>query len=83
LLCFFQFHIFVKPIENEIKKNMKNIFSKSLPLAVACIAIASPLFAQSCNPNIPIDGGLSVLLVAGAGYGIKKIKESRKEKDSE
>ena len=62
---------------------MKTIFSKAFPLAIVCMAIASPLFAQSCNPNIPIDGGISFLLVAGAGYGIKKIKENRKEKDSE
>lgn len=39
-----------------------------------------PLFAQNCNPNVPIDGGLSALLVAGAGYGLKKINEKRKDK---
>jgi hypothetical protein len=27
----------------------------------------------------PIDGGLSILLMLGAGYGIKKFKDSRKE----
>jgi hypothetical protein len=29
-------------------------------------------------PSAPIDGGLSLLLVAGVGYGLKKAKERRK-----
>jgi len=42
---------------------------------------ATQLRAQPDNPVIPggnptpIDGGLSALLVAGAGYGIKKLRE--------
>lgn len=59
---------------------MKNIISKSLPLAAMFAFLAMPLFAQNCNPNIPIDGGLSALLAAGAGYGIKKVYEKKKEK---
>jgi hypothetical protein len=31
-------------------------------------------------PNIPIDGGLSLLLVAGAAYGGKKVHEYRNRK---
>ena len=30
------------------------------------------------DPKCPIDGGLSALLVLGAGYGIKKVREARK-----
>lgn len=31
-------------------------------------------------PNdIPIDGGLSLLLAAGVGYGIKKVRDSRRQ----
>ncbi len=30
------------------------------------------------DPGCPIDGGLSFLLAAGAGYGIKKIRDSQK-----
>jgi hypothetical protein len=64
----------------------KNLFfiEKKVQLALSIIVLmvlaSSPLFAQSCNPNVPIDGGLSALLVAGAGYGIKKINEKKKEK---
>jgi hypothetical protein len=31
------------------------------------------------RPNLPIDGGLAVLFVLGAGYAVKKIHEDSKE----
>jgi hypothetical protein len=31
--------------------------------------------------NIPFDGGLSLLLLAGVGYGAKKIRDQRKQKE--
>lgn len=58
---------------------MKNIVLKSLPMVAMFALMASPLFAQNCNPNIPIDGGLSALLVAGASYGIKKVYDKKKD----
>ena len=30
-------------------------------------------------PDCPIDGGLSVLLAAGVGYGVKKYREAKKK----
>jgi len=56
---------------------MKALINKSLPF-FALLLISSPIFAQNCNPNIPIDGGISALLAAGAGYGIKKLNDKRK-----
>jgi len=49
-------------------------------------SLTTPLFAQQPgdpgedpdNP-IPIDGGLSLLLAAGAAYGAKKVYNFRKE----
>jgi len=32
-----------------------------------------------CGPDCPIDGGLSLLLAAGAGYGIKKYRDGRRK----
>jgi hypothetical protein len=32
------------------------------------------------DPDAPIDGGVSVLLIAGVGYGLKKANEVRKKK---
>lgn len=29
--------------------------------------------------EIPFDGGLSILLIAGAAYGIKRVREERKK----
>ena len=31
--------------------------------------------------DAPIDGGLSILLAAGAAYGIKKVRDNSKKKD--
>ncbi|MFY7898857.1 MAG: PID-CTERM protein-sorting domain-containing protein [Chitinophagaceae bacterium] len=31
------------------------------------------------DPDVPIDGGLSLLVAAGVGYGAKKLKEKRKK----
>ncbi len=31
--------------------------------------------------DVPIDGGLSALIAAGVGYGIKKVRDCRKEKE--
>ncbi len=31
------------------------------------------------DPDLPIDGGVTVLIAAGIGYGIKKIRDERKK----
>ncbi len=31
------------------------------------------------DPDAPIDGGVSLLIAAGVGYGIKKAKDSRQK----
>ena len=30
--------------------------------------------------DLPIDGGVSILIAAGVGYGIKKVRDERKKK---
>jgi hypothetical protein len=37
----------------------------------------------SGDPDAPIDGGVSLLIAAGIGYGIKKNKERKNNKDIE
>ena len=67
---------------------MKRIYLKRF-LYIVCILliIMLPMFVMadpgdgSCDPldpSCPIDGGLSALLVLGAGYGIKKVRDARK-----
>lgn len=34
-------------------------------------------------PEVPVDGGLSIVLTIGAGYGAKKLREYRKKRDVE
>ena len=38
---------------------------------------AQPGFGDDVD-DVPIDGGLSLLVAAGVGYGAKKLKERRK-----
>jgi hypothetical protein len=49
------------------------------PAILMIIFSCLPFFvqAQGPDPDVPIDGGLSLLLVAGVGYGVKKIRDSR------
>lgn len=44
---------------------------------VLIMSMSFELFAQGGPPVTPIDGGLSVLLVAGGLYGLKKIKDGK------
>jgi len=32
------------------------------------------------DPDAPIDGGVGLLVAAGIGYGIKKVRDNQKEK---
>jgi len=64
-----------------------------LTIAVMFIVMLVPILAsaQLDDPNgtnggldpdgLPIDGGLSLLVAAGVGYGAKKMKERKAAKD--
>lgn len=49
-------------------------------IIVPVAAVAQPSLDPGGNPDVPIDGGLSLLLAAGAGYVAKKGYDSRKRK---
>jgi len=66
---------------------------RSTALALTAILLATNLFAQDPDPGpppvdgggpgdpdeeVPFDGGLSLLFMAGAGYGAKKAVDYRK-----
>ena len=46
-----------------------------------CLAIAQvdPPDGGAGDPDAPIDGGLSLLVAAGIGYGVKKVRDNRKK----
>lgn len=54
-------------------------------LMLLCIAIPMVTLAQGPpDPeDTPIDGGLSLLLAAGAAYGVKKYRDIKKVKEEE
>jgi hypothetical protein len=56
----------------------------TLLIVVICMAIPMVTLAQGPpDPNdTPIDGGLSLLIAAGAAYGVKKYKDGRKLKNN-
>ncbi len=53
-----------------------------LILLILCLPIlsnAQPGFGDDVE-DVPVDGGLSLLVAAGVGYGAKKLREKRKQK---
>jgi len=69
-----------------------NIYKRArvLVMVFALSIISVGVFAQdpglpgdSNDPDAPIDGGLSLLVAAGVGYGAKKIHEKRKKQQAE
>jgi hypothetical protein len=64
-------------------KIVRNILSAAIMLMLAVAAQAQPGGGGGGfgdDPiDVPVDGGLSILAVAGIGYGIKKLKERNKK----
>ena len=55
-----------------------DILFRALALII-CIGLPMLTYAQPDPPaDTPIDGGLSLLLAAGVGYGVKKYRDGRK-----
>ncbi len=50
--------------------------TKTLLVGFAIPAMAKSVFDDDVN-DVPIDGGLSLLVAAGVGYGAKKLREKR------
>jgi len=61
---------------------MKNLtFALSLAV-VAFLSILSTAFAQSAPPPpaVPLDGGVTFLIAAGAALGVKKLLDLKRRK---
>ena len=53
-----------------------------ITISIAMLLLPTLLLAQAYTDDVsdaPIDGGLSLLVAAGVGYGVKKVKERRKK----
>jgi len=68
-----------------MKKHFSQLFLSTV-LVVALFCLSKSSIAQVGNPgddvDTPIDGGLSILIAAGVGYGIKKVRDERKKKSN-
>ncbi len=60
---------------------MKAKFMNQAILLLCFLASSLPLLAQPTLPttDAPVDGGLSLLVAGGVGYGIKKMREHKKQ----
>ena len=67
---------------NITSKNATLIFLLVVIILFPCIAEAQPSFTDDVS-DVPIDGGLSLLVAAGVGYGAKKIQQRRAIKKSD
>ena len=67
-----------------MKKHFGKIILGAVFLVVA-LSLPTFLFAQVVggDPDAPIDGGLSLLLAAGVGYGVKKYRDIKKQSQNE
>ena len=65
---------------------MKTKFLRVIGLLAIVMLIAMPVIAQDNFPDpeddIPVDGGLTLLLAAGAGLGAKKLRDNRKKQQN-
>jgi hypothetical protein len=68
-----------------MKHNIKSILN--IQTVILLIVLFSPILLNAQpsdpgdDPDVPIDGGLSVLLAAGVGYGIKELRKKKAEKN--
>ncbi|OSZ79138.1 hypothetical protein CAP35_13055 [Chitinophagaceae bacterium IBVUCB1] len=46
---------------------------------IACVLAQGPGFDDDVVDEVPLDGGVSALVVAAAAYGAKKLKDMKKK----
>lgn len=57
-----------------------NLFPALLTILLFFIPVV--MFAQGDPESVPIDGGLSILIAAGVGYGVKKALQNKKRQEN-
>lgn len=69
----------MKKIINQINKDqlIKIIYLFIVILFITIFKVQAQPTGPGVEVDAPIDGGLSLLIAAGVGYGVKKIREER------
>jgi hypothetical protein len=73
-------------VRNDSKKLLLSFLTKSKPylLLLLCLCISSIAMSQPPDTggdvDVPIDGGLTLLIAAGAGYGAKQLRKKKVDK---
>jgi len=67
-------------------KQIHKYFTIQTLLVVVVLLLPAIVHAQDPapgDPDAPIDGGLSLLVAAGVGYGVKKIHGKKRKQESD
>ena len=66
-----------RPSENQ-NSGKRNFFSNDVT-----VNEAPPEFGSDDVPSTPVDGGLGLLLAAGVGYGVRRLKKKKDKRQRE
>lgn len=64
----------------KIKKHIQISYIITCMVLLANTAIAGPPVPP--DPGVPVDGGLSILIAAGVGYGVNKLRKHANNKSA-
>ena len=64
-------------------KSLYVVMILALGLILPGVVFSQPPPPPDLPVDTPIDGGISLLVAAGVGYGIKKVRDSRKKLKAE
>jgi hypothetical protein len=82
----------MKPTTHKKRLLINSLFTLLMIVLVLALPMISngqvdpppgPVGGSNPDANVPIDGGLSLVLAAGVGYGAKKIRDYNKKKREE
>lgn len=66
---------------------MKTQINKIVSLLILMLIFSLPVLAQDGfgdpPPDVPVDGGLTLLVAAGIGYGAKKLRDTKRARKNQ
>ena len=64
---------------NFMKQRILQILAVVVILSIPMLSHAQPGFGDDVS-DVPVDGGISLLVAAGIGYGAKKIRDNKRKR---